>query len=884
MSVRRRWVLSLQITVAIVAVAVIWRQVPPQEVLELLARLSPGWAVLAGVAVMGAWGCSALRLQRVLRVFGISVSARHALAVNGYGAWYSLFLPGAVSGDVAKAFHVRAAKEHPAEVASAITCDKAIGLLPLLALGAGASWGIPLDLWVKGVLTASIPLAVAVIWMAGYLPFPRRFTEGKIGTLQTQWRAFLRQPRDVAQAFFFALGTHLFLSGALGALALGMGEPGAAWAAMVAYAVGSVVAVIPLTIAGIGLREGAFASILVIAGYSASLGVTLSLFLLTTLVVYGAATWIHGIREDITSIVRAVWNMKHAQAVLMSALIATAIVAPLGLFPVNEPRYQGIYMSAASDEEHYVAIIREVAEGRVLHQNTYLYEEKDAPMVMAQWGDIPLGALFALWPGSVGSFVLIVKWLGLFATSWALLYLLARITPQLPFIWRAASVAGFFVLPSFIGPTLIPRAWEALQGQGPWTEFLSAVRLTNPVATAFVWIISLITLERLWKEARWRTAATHGVVVGILAWMYFYFWAFTIIATGVVLLWRFVQRGWQEARWHTAALIIATGISIPMFWLLAIGLQSAGDGQTSFHAASHAPIIEKSLLAIGVLLVAWMLLSVRRIRKTPEPHQWFLVILLLTTVIAVNQQVITGISIQPHHFYFFTNLPIAGLILMIIVGSVVCWIGRKTAKMVMGAACLVLLLWMGIGVQVATARHQWEEYVDRQRFMPAFQEINRRQPPLVVLSDTRLSELIPMYTSADVFYTLHASAYPSTDQERRIFAWHLSAWLQGVRSVEDARAQFTSSREQLGLLVFEGQKYREQCGSYGCFPDKEFEAIVEGYGSFLQLSDAERFGRYRIDLIAWDERRNPTWKLEQYPFLTRVWSGEGVSLWALALE
>jgi hypothetical protein len=568
---------------------------------------------------------------------------------------------------------------------------------------------------------------------------------------------------------------------------------------------------------------------------------------------------------------------------LLSALIATVLVVPIFLLPQFVPSYQGIYASAASDEEHYLAAVREVAEGKVLRRNVYLWEEKEGSIAQIKWVEAPLGFLFWLWPGSVTEFVFLAKWLGIFGGSWLLLLWLGRVRSVLPLSWRVAATTGLFVLPAFLGPDILPRAWSALQGVGSWGEFLGATRFANPVVSGVAWIASFLTLQFLVERQGARSAIWHGIALGLLGWLYPFFWAFSMAATGLWLCWGLGTRAWEQVRWSGLALGIGLACMIPVGWnFLATDATQASTITDRAYAATHAPILEWSVIASLVLFAAVEIAWWRRQQPRPRaPAIASLWLIALAAVVAVNHQVLTGISFQPHHFYFLTNVPIASLLLVFAGGTLAALFLPRKWAMTSGIVACAGLLWLGAGVQIATLRTIQQEYADRQRFAPAFQEVRAQGTPFVVLSDNRISELIPVYTGADVLFAHHAASYPSTSLERRQYAVVLDAWLEGVRTTEDSRTFFQVNRERIGIWLFEGQYYRQRCGSYGCFPDSEIESLVSIFSDFLAKNPEDRFHKYRIDAILWDERTHPEWQLEQYPFLHKTWSGDGVSLWTL---
>ncbi len=79
---------------------------------------------------------STARIQALLRDQGVIVSYRRCFACNAIGLFYSLFLPGGISGDAARAFYFfRDAPSKRIAVVGALLIDRFLGLITLIALG-----------------------------------------------------------------------------------------------------------------------------------------------------------------------------------------------------------------------------------------------------------------------------------------------------------------------------------------------------------------------------------------------------------------------------------------------------------------------------------------------------------------------------------------------------------------------------------------------------------------------------------------------------------------------------------------------------------------------------------------------------------------------------
>ena len=100
---------------------------------------------------------SSVRIRYLLRDQDISVSYRRCFVYNSIGLFYSLFLPGGISGDAARAFYFfHDAPTKRIAVLGAILLDRFLGLITLIGLGL-----------LSGIFLASV-LAAVVPYLVGF--------------------------------------------------------------------------------------------------------------------------------------------------------------------------------------------------------------------------------------------------------------------------------------------------------------------------------------------------------------------------------------------------------------------------------------------------------------------------------------------------------------------------------------------------------------------------------------------------------------------------------------------------------------------------------------------------------------------------------------------
>lgn len=257
---------------------------PLSDIGSSLARLD--WLTAAGAFVLTciAWWLSAVRLAFIAPEFGMGAVVRMTLV----GLYYGTVLPGQLTGDFVKAYRLSPAQRLPGRAAAVVLVDRVIAMAVLFALGAVTTVYVPEAPRAFAPLLAAGAVAIALGVIAVTSPFwtgllarwsaaVRIRTVGVLaGRLATGLLSVRDHPWGIAANCAAALAFHVLcvaIHVMLGhALAIELSI--AAWAMI--YACVSLLLVLPVSIAGVGLREGGYVGLLALFGVPASQALSLS--------------------------------------------------------------------------------------------------------------------------------------------------------------------------------------------------------------------------------------------------------------------------------------------------------------------------------------------------------------------------------------------------------------------------------------------------------------------------------------------------------------------------------------------------------------------------------------------------------------------------------
>jgi uncharacterized membrane protein YbhN (UPF0104 family) len=229
---------KLAITVA--ALWYVFARLDLQQVFGTIAQSN--FLYLAGALILFVLSkmVSSLRLNKFLTSTGIHISERTNLKLYLLGMYYNLFLPGGIGGDGYKIYLLNRKYEvRTRKIFWAVMMDRIIGLVALFCMAVVLFCFVPGMSLYAWYIVFLIPLAITL----SYLAFRRFFP-------------YLLRVFRISNLFSLVVQLLQLLSALL--ILLSLKAPGNLEGYLFVFLISSMVAVLPLTIGGIGSREFTF--------------------------------------------------------------------------------------------------------------------------------------------------------------------------------------------------------------------------------------------------------------------------------------------------------------------------------------------------------------------------------------------------------------------------------------------------------------------------------------------------------------------------------------------------------------------------------------------------------------------------------------------------
>jgi hypothetical protein len=253
---------------------------------------------------------------------------------------------------------------------------------------------------------------------------------------------------------------------------------------------------------------------------------------------------------------------------------------------------------------------------------------------------------------ALNTFIILQILIAIFC-SLAVFYTLRLVTED-------AVVAGAGVLIVLCLGTAITYegALSELTGGSLVIEFHPFLRRYQPglAFPIFFLMCSAVWLAFTSEDARrLKASVAAGVSFAVLVFSYFYLW--TTAAAWLACFFAIALVFGRRVRKTTVVNgLIVAGIGlvalVPYFWML--NQRSRKSDASQLLALTHAPDIASPIVVIGIVaIIAAILLGVKGRIDARSPAAIFAFAFLLTPFVVMNQQVLTGRSLQPVHYEIF---------------------------------------------------------------------------------------------------------------------------------------------------------------------------------------------------------------------------------------
>ncbi len=267
------------VTGALLLAFLIWRY-GGNAIVSLLARESPAYFIAAVALYLAGQVISAWRWRLVAGIVEIRGSFREFLAYNFIGMFTNLFVPGLVGGDAARALYLGRRQGRLGDAAASVLADRGAGLLVVFWFGAAAAW--PLGRGILPPIVIRTTMLIGILAMAGYLAAPliargARLTPRGPARYVALIAPYLQRPFSLFPAIILSMALQLSLVICQYLLSLGLGLAIPFWVFPLCVPIANVFASIPVTLNGLGVREGAYAVLFTLAGLGRTDAVALGL-------------------------------------------------------------------------------------------------------------------------------------------------------------------------------------------------------------------------------------------------------------------------------------------------------------------------------------------------------------------------------------------------------------------------------------------------------------------------------------------------------------------------------------------------------------------------------------------------------------------------------
>ena len=468
--------------------------------------------------------------------------------------------------------------------------------------------------------------------------------------------------------------------------------------------------------------------------------------------------------------------------------------------------------------------------------------------------------------GSVG------RALGLSASSLFIILLpLAAMLGSASTCWLIVSITNNSKIAA-VG-TLATFAFAGvIAGQGiigllvdPETRFLGLpfLRRYEPAAPwALFFVFCVLTWRVLTRSQCKRYAILAGFVFAVLVFSYFYLWT-TALAwfVSVLLLWVLFRREDLHSKlWSILAGLVIAALAVALFGYLVAHVSSAASDFQVF-TYTRKPNLVRPIEIISFILMSASLVFIDGIHLR-TPAALFGLSLLALPFLLLNQQVITGRSIQPFHYEVLVAnyAVIVGAMLMF---SVFRPTLRCRVAVLLTALCIA---WTLIEVESqyranvnASIRHDeavsvLKELRSQANMDGTWQSLSNegRAKASVFSPNYSVCTLLPTWAPQPSILTAGAMAYQTIDSTERLDRLFLQMYLSGY-SPETFRSVLNSDTEPLSRFIktvlFGPERVVMFLGSHTPIREDELDNAARAYGQFLGAQLNEAIARYPIAYV-----------------------------------
>lgn len=449
---------------------------------------------------------------------------------------------------------------------------------------------------------------------------------------------------------------------------------------------------------------------------------------------------------------------EHRIAIVLSVLIGIIFLLPHLLIPLlqdDSKNYSPLVVKGVDarsvDEVFYAAYVQEAAEGHLLPRSNVL-EWKDKSILSHAGAPFPsliLGVLSLFLGGVVNTYIF--SYFFFTALSSLLTYIFTYLLTKNKILSLIAPPLLFF------SPTYMFKFFndQIVQPISYFSRFY-------PVLVDFpIFAFTLLAIFWLLQKKEWKFALLSGILGGLLFYTYFYYWTFYLVFIGLMCFLYLIKKDWALLKKLTMSCFLTLTIGATFF----LNSLDTIANQTEILNRLNA-IIGRSpdwpiTLFLFCFLVLLMYVQSKFSENTKEERQtrhYFLLILILASIVVMNVQLIMGYTINPRHWLTTAIWPILVLAGLYILNFAVGMMANKRERLKQSFKLSIflfigLLLLFGIIWQVTFSYNTHSVYSLSDSRLELFEWLNYNtaKDEVVLSVSSEMILLVPIYTHNNNF-------------------------------------------------------------------------------------------------------------------------------------
>lgn len=390
---------------------------------------------------------------------------------------------------------------------------------------------------------------------------------------------------------------------------------------------------------------------------------------------------------------------------------------------------------------------------------------------------------------------------------------------------------------------------ELLFDRAPYPSFPGFRRYVPAIALpaffAFVGILWKATGGRHGSAPRPISALLAALCFAYLVYSYFYLWAtaaafiFCLIAVWSVAR----PPGWAQAIKQLLFIgLLCTAAALPYVYLLSGRSETFDEVQLLVSTRTPDLFRFPEYIAAAVVLMLMIGLATKRVERN-DPRALFAFSLALTVFAVFNQQILTGLSLQPIHFQVFVGNYVVVLALFFGAGAFLSGMNAgRIATNIFRLAALAAIAWGSIEIYYTT-RQFTPANVMRDELMPIGRRLanlattEARPHDSTVLSfDLILADELPTIAPQNVIWAHHQSVFAtlSAQEYRERFMKYLY-----YLNIDEGGLEYALRNDDISMIALFGWDRHSDRLSSRAVPltQPEIDAAVERYREFRASFD-----------------------------------------------